>query len=184
MTPKEQAIQASLKQLPGANIWFSKAEIKELPNILWEDELPERIIAGYYAKGNGILVATNKRLVFIDKGLMWGLRVEDFPYDKISTIEYNTGMLLGDLTIYTSGNRAKIEHVDKTQVREFGEYVRARITSAMAHKSAAAAPAASPPAPPAGGDVMAQLERLAQLRTQGLIDETEFKAAKARLLGL
>ncbi len=43
-----------------------------------------------------------------------------------------------------------------------------------------------PPAASAGSgdDVLAQLERLGQLKAQGVISEEEFKAAKARLLGL
>lgn len=39
-------------------------------------------------------------------------------------------------------------------------------------------------APEEGADVIAQLERLGALKTQGLITEEEFKAAKAKLLGL
>ena len=176
---KAEAIQDAIKRLNGAEQWLGRREVAELPSILWEDELPERIIQGFYDKGNGILVATNKRLVFIDKGLLWGLRVEDFPYDKISSIEYTTGLVFGELTIYTSGNRSKIEQVLKAQVREFAEYVRARITAVTAHKSA-------PPTPvvQGGPDVMAQLERLGQLKAQGLVDDTEFRAAKAKLLGL
>ncbi len=47
-------------------------------------------------------------------------------------------------------------------------------------------PTPSPePAPPIGGaDMLNQLERLGRLREQGVITEDEFKAAKARLLGL
>ena len=41
------------------------------------------------------LVATNKRLIFVDKGFVVGLKVEDFPYDKISSIQYETGILMG-----------------------------------------------------------------------------------------
>jgi hypothetical protein len=46
-----------------------------------------------------------------------------------------------------------------------------------------------PPAPPpaaaaAGGDVTAELERLAGLRNQGVLTDEEFAAAKAKLLGL
>ncbi len=195
MTSKAEAIRAAISQMHGGQQWLGRKEIAELPSILWEDELPERIIHGWYGKGNGIVVATNKRLVFVDKGLMWGLRVEDFPYDKVSSIEYNTGLLLGELTIYTSGNRAKIENIDKSQCREFAEYVRARITSVMQHRSVPSAPHAvttmqtnpvGPQASPvaSGHELMAQLERLGQLKIQGLIDDQEFKAAKAKLLGI
>lgn len=76
---------------------------------------------------------------------------------------------------------------------------------AAAQQQAAAQQAAAPVAPPppaapalppevaplpptsataAGGDLMGDLARLGQMKSAGLIDETEFTAAKARLLGL
>ena len=45
---------------------IGRKEIKELPDILWEDEIVENLIQGFYNNGNGILVATNRRLIFID----------------------------------------------------------------------------------------------------------------------
>ena len=43
------------------------------------------------------------------------------------------------------------------------------------------APAAAPPA--GSGDLMSELEKLGQMRTAGLLDDAEFAAAKAKLLG-
>ena len=97
-------IQSQIKNLAGFESFLGRKEIKELPSILWEDEKVENIIQGTYNNGNGVLVATNIRLVFVDKGLLFGLKVEDFPYDKISSIQYETGILMGKLTIFTSGN--------------------------------------------------------------------------------
>ena len=47
-------------------------------------------------------------------------------------------------------------------------------------------PAAPQDAPPAAGpgDLMDQLERLANLKTSGLLSDEEFSAAKAQLLGM
>jgi hypothetical protein len=50
---------------------------------------------------------------------------------------------------------------------------------AVAAQQAAAAPAAAAP----GGDMMAQLQQLAQLKDAGVLTEEEFAAAKAKLLG-
>ena len=47
---------------------------------------------------------------------------------------------------------------------------------------AAPPPPAAAPAAPAGGDMMAELEKLGQMRTAGLLDDAEFAAAKAKLL--
>lgn len=56
-------------------------------------------------------------------------------------------------------------------------------------QQAAAAPlssqgASEPPAPPAAGaDLVAELSKLGELRTAGVLTDEEFAAAKARLLG-
>lgn len=50
-----------------------------------------------------------------------------------------------------------------------------------AQQAAAAAP--PPAAPAAGVDVVAELQKLAALKQQGILDEAEFAAAKAKLLG-
>jgi len=55
-----------------------------------------------------------------------------------------------------------------------------------AQQQAAAAQAAAPPPPPpapAGGvDVVAELQKLAALKDQGILSDAEFAAAKAKLL--
>ena len=67
---------------------------------------------------------------------------------------------------------------------------------AAAQQEAAKAAQAAPPPPPApaapqdappaagSGDLMDQLERLANLKTSGLLSDEEFSAAKAQLLGM
>jgi hypothetical protein len=176
---KEQAIEDALSRIDGVSRFLGRREVKELPNILWEDELPERIAQGLYKNGSGILVATNKRLIFVDKGLLWGLRVEDFPLDKISSIEYQTGIMFGRIIIYASGNKADIEQVDKKSVRDFAEYVRARITKATAHASLPASLTAQQSEPE---DAIARLERLARLREVGTITPEEFEQMKRKLI--
>lgn len=46
------------------------------------------------------------------------------------------------------------------------------------------APQAPPPPAPGGDPTLDQLTKLADMRSQGLIDDAEFTAAKAKLLGL
>jgi hypothetical protein len=45
------------------------------------------------------------------------------------------------------------------------------------------APAAAPPATASGADLTTELQRLADLKTQGLLSDEEFAAAKQKLLG-
>ena len=46
------------------------------------------------------------------------------------------------------------------------------------------APPPEQPAEPAEPDYMAELERLAQLRDQGILTDAEFEAKKAKILGI
>ena len=57
---------------------------------------------------------------------------------------------------------------------------------AAAQQAAAQQAAASPPPPaaPVAPDSVDELERLAQLKAQGVLSDEEFTAAKAKLLGL
>jgi hypothetical protein len=58
--------------------------------------------------------------------------------------------------------------------------MQAQLDAMQAQQPAAAAPAAAP----AGNDMMAQLEQLSQLKNAGVLDDAEFAAAKAKLLGI
>jgi hypothetical protein len=57
----------------------------------------------------------------------------------------------------------------------------------MAAMQAAAPPMVAPPPPPAASgpaDTITQLERLGQLKQQGILTEAEFAAEKAKILGM
>ncbi len=177
--PTLEQIRLQIKSIDGLSTLLGKREIKELPNILWENENVENLIQGTYNNGNGILVATNTRLIFIDKGLVFGLKVEDFPYDKISSIQYSTGLLLGKLTIFASGNKAVIDNVDKQRVRIFGDVVRNKISS----KDTVETPTnQSQQKKDNSDDVVSKLERLAKLKEQGILTEEEFNQQKLKIL--
>lgn len=176
--PTLEEIKEQIKSKTGTTKFFGKKEIKELPSILWEDELLEDIIQGNYNNSNGLLVATNKRLIFIDKGIM-KLKVEDFPYDKISSIQYETGMVFGKITIFITGNRAEIKNLVKNETRQFAEYIRARTTAKSEHASMGKSLSEKAPS---HDERLKQLERLAYLKHKGMLTDIEFDEEKKKLL--
>jgi hypothetical protein len=173
--PTLEEVKEQIGHQPAGSKFLGRKEIKELPNILWEDENVERLVQGSYDSGSGVLVATNKRLIFVDKGI-GKLRVEDFPYDKLSSIQYQTGWAGGTITIFASGNKAEIKNVPKDHCKNFADYIRARISPVVESVQTAA--------PSTGGpDLVDQLERLAKLKEQGILTDEEFAVQKARILG-
>lgn len=177
--PTLAEIEIQVKNLGSIQGFLGKKEIKELPNILWENENVENIIQGTYNNGNGILVGTNKRLIFVDKGLIFGLKVEDFPYEKISSTQYQTGLLFGKLTIFTSGNKAIIDNVPILNVRTFGDWVRNKISNPPQSETAQ-----NTTTNIATVDIADQIEKLGKLREKGLLSDEEFNTQKKKLLDL
>jgi hypothetical protein len=167
-------IDAAAEKLPSA--FGAKREIQRLPEVLWEGETVEMLATGVYGKGNGLLAMTNQRLVFYLNGLM-SQRVEDFPYGKISSVQWSGGMLMGTLTVFTSGNKAEIKQVPKDQGKALADLLRQRISGVAPSAAAQAAPAAAP-----AGDIASRLATLDQLRAGGAITDEEYRDRRTKIL--
>ena len=122
---------------------------------------------------------TDRRVLFLIHGVM-SQQTEDFPMERISSIQWSSGMLMGTITIYASGNKAEIKNVDKNAGKTLVETVRDRITN---RPPAPTTPRT--PAPPAAGqgDVFEQLRKLGELRDAGILTDEEFVAKKTELMG-
>lgn len=149
-------------------------EIKKLEGYLWDGETVHAITTGAYGKGTGLVVMTDRRLLFVQDGMM-SKSTEDFPYSKISSVSWNSGMAMGTVTVFASGNKAEIKNVQKDDGKALVDALRERLADSPA--TAPTAPAAAAPV-----DLAEQLTKLAALRDAGVLTDEEFAAQKARLL--
>jgi hypothetical protein len=76
------------------------AEVQALVNVMHSDEEIQGCIQGLYAEGLGLVVATNTRLLIINKSFLWS-RVEDESYAMINSILYKQGLILGKVLLST-----------------------------------------------------------------------------------
>lgn len=152
-------------------------EIKRLTNYLWEGETVDRMTTGTYGKGIGLVVLTDRRLLFVQDGIM-SQTSEDFPMDKISSVQWASGMMLGNVTIFASGNKSEITNVNKEDGKEIVDKIR-HVLSAPREQT----PSAPATSPPPAADPIEQLKRLGELRDAGVLTPEEFEAKKADLLG-
>ena len=149
-------------------------EVKKLPEHLWEGETVERMTAGRYGNGTGLIILTDRRLLFLKDGRL-SKKSEDFPLGKVSSISWSSGIALGSITIFVSGTKAEIKNVNKGDGKEMVDLIRGRLSSP--------APDTSETDAPAQPDAMTQLKQLGEMRDSGMITEEEFEAKKAEILG-
>jgi transcription initiation factor TFIID subunit TAF12 len=98
-----------------------------------------------------------------------------------------TAVVAGTATA-VSGNvqrRQQAKYADQQAQQDAAAQQQWEAQQYEAQQAAAAAPPPppAPAAPAAGVDVVAELQKLAALKDQGILNDAEFAAAKAKLLG-
>ena len=174
-------------------------EREMLRSLVDKDETLESLIAGTYRAEQdtnrhhrhqgtttgrigdwGIAVATNKRVLFVDKGVFGSSEVSEMPYRNIEAITYSTSAFFAGVQITGRGVASfRIEDIpDKDSVKPFVDCVRGHLEAAHAPQAVAI----SSSAPPLS--VADEIEKLASLLERGILTQEEFDAKKKQLLGL
>lgn len=166
----DHGIPAAANKL--ANRIFGRKEIRHLVNVLDADELVLAIGVGQYSGKAGIAALTNKRLFFMEKSMLGSEDMTEFPLDVIGAISLSKKMTGETLTISHSGTTAVISALGHGQgdtiVRSFRQMREQQRDATV------------PEAPVV--DPLAQIERLADLHTKGILTDEEFQTQKAQLL--
>ncbi len=149
-----------------------------IERVLGEEEVLSAVIGavdgkylGVNGKQNGVLVLTPTRVLFYWKKMLGGYKSEDYPLEKISSINSGKGMMTSNVKIHASGNSLEMDWIPKDDnADEFVKAVKAQMT---AYKPSTAQPVIDP---------ADQIKKLADLRDAGILTEEEFSAKKKQLL--
>lgn len=149
-----------------------RRELKHLPEVLHDGEQLLNLASGEYDDNFGLLVVTDQRLVFYERGVMRA-KQEDFPYSRISSVQTGRGMVRGgSLTVHVSGTEGKIEHIrPKGRADEIGDYIRQRIKDAVPVQDASGKP-----------DAAERLQKLQAMLDAGIISQAEFDTQRAKII--
>lgn len=101
-------------------------EVRALSRILLEDEVIEQYMTGRYDAGPAIMVATNKRLLLVDKK-PFNLTIEDIPYDMVSEVAYNVQAFNAFITIHSISKTVHMMSFRQSMLRRFAGFVQARV---------------------------------------------------------
>lgn len=177
----KEALKAEYKRIAseiGDDQFFTKKELNHLPEILMDGEQVLAFSSGLMDGNTWLIVLTDHRVLFLDKGLIYGLKQVSINLDKVNSVSGKTGMMFGEIRIEDGASERIIKNVWKKTVVPFTNQVR----DAIRDYTRASNPVVAASAPPAADDVVSKLERLAALKERGILTEAEFAEQKMKIL--
>lgn len=112
-------IETILEQFEKAGVsdtFGTKKEVKYLPKILFDDEVVQYATSGFVNNNTVLAVLTQKRLLFVDKGLLYGVRTTEIPLDMVNGVSYSKGLFLGEISVMNGAVAVVIKNVAKNTV--------------------------------------------------------------------
>lgn len=131
----KQSVEQQLKRLHFNLHAWGKAEVEELPNILLDDEKIFECVNGIYDSGFALLVATNIRLLLVDKKPLNYLTVEDLRFDMINEIDYSHRLIGAYITVSTGNKTLRFRSYNQQRLRKLINHVQHRMAETKQEQS-------------------------------------------------
>ncbi len=193
----------------GDDRFFTTKELDVMPKILAPMEQVLSFSSGLMDGNTWLIVLTNERILFLDKGMLYGLKQTSIELENIVSIQGETGLMFGIIRISSAASPHEIRNVWKRTVNQFVNKVRLA-AAAKKRGEILLAPGSHAPAPvepssrhvdpvptaqdmsPQGASpaqegvfdldpVPSQLARLQRLVDAGCIDQSAFHVARSKI---
>lgn len=162
----------------GDDLFFTKKELDHLPEILLDGERVISFTSGMMDGNTWLITLTDKRIIFLDKGMLYGLKQAVIDLDKVNAVSGETGLILGSISIQDGATSRTIKNVQKKTVVNFTNKVRDALEARKRPQSFHSTPTNSAES----SDIISQLERLASLKEKGILSQDEFEQQKSKLI--
>lgn len=204
--PTLKQVKDQIARLPsqGRYIFWTGKEVKSLPDVLENGEEIRAISSGFVDGNTWLLVCTDRRIIFLDRGWLYGLKQIQMPLNRINSIDHEIGLAVGSISIWDGATRMTVGGILRSKVHYFVKVAKHSMEQynyrvaqyqqqQMAMRQQQMQPQAQPqqPAPKQLSpeeearrisQMSEHLEKLAALRDKGVLTEEEFQAQKARML--
>lgn len=127
-------VRKQLQHLGVHQHFWGKPERAELPNILIDGEIIEHIQYGYYSGGLATLVATNHRLLLVDKKVFF-LTLEDIRYDMIAEVDYGHQWVGATIHIRSFSKDLKFQSFNKDNLRGITGFIQHKVMELRGHQT-------------------------------------------------
>ena len=173
-----------INALPHKYIFYTKKEIKYLPDILTEGEEIRALTSGFSDGRTVLAVCTNRRILFLDKGMFFGLRQWQMALDRVQSIDGDYVIAFGNIRFWDGAAPINLGMVWAKSIDPFIKATRQAIDEFrhLSFRELTQGTQSAQPAHHAPVDVASQLERLIKMVDTGHLTMEEFQQQKEKLL--
>jgi hypothetical protein len=167
-----------------ANFFGMSVEIPPLAQALRPDEPLLRASTARVGERVGLVAVTASRLIFLDEAIH-ERSYDEYPLVAIVGTSTESEFMSTVLTVrMQSGHALVLEHIDDINgfAATLREAIHRAVTLPPTSPPVPLPPPSAPPAPVAQPDVLAQIAKLSELHTAGILTDEEFQSKKTDLL--
>ncbi len=121
-----QVVEDQLNAIGAEFSFWGGAEKRELRKILVEGEVIRHCLNGRYEGGFAMLCATDRRLLLIDKKLLY-LMLEDVRYDMISEVDFSHRLVDATMRVCTVNKAVSFTSIHNNTLRELTSYLQDKV---------------------------------------------------------
>lgn len=119
-------VSRQLKDLGASFRFWCRAEIRELPKVLFENEKIKHLVIVRYEGGFALLCATDHRVLLIDKKPFY-LTLEDIRYDMVSDVQFNHRLIDASIMLGTMHKTIRVIGYNHHRLRELTGYIQEQV---------------------------------------------------------
>lgn len=118
----KQRIWNELKSLGMSKWGLLKLETRYLPKLIHEDEPVKAVVYGHNDTGSAMLVATDRRVIFVDRKPLF-TRADEITYDVVAGVTYGQVAHRATISLHTRIGDYVIHTVNVACAEHFRDYV-------------------------------------------------------------
>lgn len=121
----EGRIRQELLALGASKIALNSMEARHLPSVIHANEHIGGMVYGHHEDGMAMLVATDKRIIFIDKKPLF-VNEDEITYDVVSGVRFSHAGFGSTVALHTRAKDYTFKTLNQICARGFVEYIELR----------------------------------------------------------
>lgn len=182
---RKRKIKYELEKLNANLSLFTKGEIKELPYLISEDEKIIAITDAQFVNtlDAGVLVATPLRLLSVSKSMFGSAKINEYPNETIRSVSFVKDPRSPIIKLHLDERVVEFEcYMDKEDAEKFYDKIRTIYNAPQGQPQLQTGNTTTPVKGKPSDRIFEQLEKLGQLRENGILTDAEFTEQKKKLL--